>query len=258
MFDFLKKIFSLEGRAEPRAPARGVPAPSAPFDDEEDEADIASLGPPPASLRAEGPLPAEERDETLTLLRHLVWAGFDGRRTILEATLEAMDDAGDSPAGARNWIEAQLDAMIEAKRGEEALWPAVVEWDRLDAAFESLADQGVVALHAPAYTQDEAREAALARWAERGGAEAGSPGVAFYSLQDVEDALDRGALTISFSAAGDPRARGAEASPAEAALEKSLRRALTAGDFALGETRRADGHGQITLAPMEWRKRSPR
>jgi hypothetical protein len=256
MFELLKKIFSREGQATPKVGSKPPPAPSVPFDDEED-ADAAPPANPslPQELSAQGPLGEQEAAFMRATLRNLVWSGFDDRDAMREAAFDALDGEGEDAPAARLWVETQLDAEIAAKRLAEASWPATVEWDRLDAAFEALGDQGVVALHAAGYTMQEGRTDAWAEWNERGGAAAGLKGVVFYTLQDVETALEARELWIAYAAPSAPGDRPATADADDLALAARAATALRAAGFAVEEPQRADM--RLKIAPIEWRKRSP-
>lgn len=202
-------------------------------------------GPPlPASIRAEGPLEKQERDFVLRTLRMMVWAGFDSRQDILAAALGGLAEGPDTPYEARLWIASQLDQMIAEKKSAESAWPALVEYDRLEAALDSLADQGVVAAPAAGYSLEEARAEAWSDYGDAKGAARGKPGVVFYALADVESALDGGPFRVST----ETPVRGDEADLAARAA-----RALTAAGFAVI----AESGGRLRLRDFVWRKRSP-
>lgn len=250
MFEFLRKIFSREGQATPKAPPKPAPAPSVPFDDDkEDDFPSRDAGPLPQELRAEGPLSEEERSFVLATLRSLVWSGFDGPDAMREAALESLDDWPDTPSPRRIWVEAQLEAMIAGKKREEEGWPILTDCDRLEAAFDALEDQGLIAIHAAGFSLEEARLDAMQEFSGRGGAGAGLKGVVFYTLQDVATALETHALPVHVSACRPGEAQ------ADAAVAALVRRALEGAGLSLAAP--GDDPAVVTLAPIEWRKRSP-
>lgn len=247
MFEFLKKIFSREGgvdpaRVRPREKAR--PAPGAAMGDDEDRDPIVATPMLPASIRAEGPLSRQDRDFVQKTLRLMVWAGFDTRKDILAAALGGLTEGEDAPYESKLWITAQLDQMIAEKKSAESSWPALVEYDRLEAAFEALGDQGVVAAAAAGYSREEARAEAWADYGEAKGAARGKPGVAFYALADVESAIDGGPFRVST----ESTTRGDEGDLAARAA-----RALMAAGFSVV----TESGGRLRLRDFAWRKRSP-
>lgn len=248
MFEFLKKIFSREGQADPTRPR---PRPAAPTPaasvggDEDDDAPLRRPSPSlPSSIRAEGPLERQDRDFVMKTLRMMVWAGFDTRKDILAAALGGLTEGEDAPHEAKLWIAAQLDQMIAEKKSAETAWPALVEYDRLEAAFDALNDQGVVAAPAAGYSLDEARAEAWADYADAKGPARAKPGVAFYALADVESALDGGPFRVSTQVA----VRGDEED-----LAARVARALSAAGFSVV----SEGGGRLRLRDFVWRKRSP-
>ena len=250
MFEFLRKIFSREGQADPTRPRPRPAAPAAPGvgGGVREYGRRVDQGPPlPASIRAEGPLEKQERDFVLKTLRMMVWAGFDTRKDILAAALAGLSEGEEAPYDSKLWITSQLDQMIAEKKSAETAWPALVEYDRLEAAFEALADQGVVTASAAGYSRAEARAEV---WADYGEARSArkpgarpAPGVAFYALSEVESAIDGGPFAVSVETA----VRGDEAD-----LAARVARALAAAGFSVV----AEG-GRLRLRDFVWRKRSP-
>lgn len=246
MFEFLKKLFSREGQAKPTAPratGAGKSGAGAGFDNDE-EGVAAPRGPLPPSIRAEGPLEADDRDFVMKTLRTMTWAGFDTRADILAAALGGLSEEAGDTYESRLWIEAQLDQMVAEKTAAQAGWPPTVEFDRLEAAFEALGDQGVVALGAAGYSREETRAEAWTAFADAPGPASKKLGIAFYALADVESALEGGPFRVSF----EPATRGDEAD-----LARRVGGALAAAGFGgVVETT-----ARIRLADFVWRKRSP-
>lgn len=248
MFEFLRKLFSREGQADPTRPrpAREKPASGAGVGGEgRVEGGRVDQGPPlPASIRAEGPLEASERAFVMKTLHHLVWAGFDTRADILEAALGGLAEGLRAPYEARLWIEAQLDQMIAEKKSAESAWPPIVEYDRLEAAFEALGDQGVFTAAAAGYSREEAQAEAWAAYGADPTAARRKQGVAFYSLAEVESALDGGPFRVTCETA----TRGDEPD-----LMKRVAGALGAAGF----SSISESGGRLRLRDFVWRKRSP-
>lgn len=246
MFEFLKKIFSREGQADPTRPRPRAAAPpaAAGIGDDNDDRLPRAAPPLPSSIRAEGPLESQDRDFVMKTLRMMVWAGFDTRKDILAAALGGLTEGEDAPYEAKLWIVAQLDQMMAEKQSAETAWPALVEYDRLEAAFEALDDQGVIAAPAAGYSRDEARAEAWADYGEAKGAARAKPGVAYYALADVESAIDGGPFRVSTEAT----VRGDEDD-----LAARVARALNAAGFSVV----SESGGRLRLRDFVWRKRSP-
>ncbi|QLP98458.1 MAG: hypothetical protein HZY79_15265 [Rhodoblastus sp.] len=175
----------------------------------------------PSSIRAEGPLERQDRDFVMKTLRMMVWAGFDTRKDILAAALGGLTEGEDAPHEAKLWIAAQLDQMIAEKKSAETAWPALVEYDRLEAAFDALNDQGVVAAPAAGYSLDEARAEAWADYADAKVRRAPSP-ASLSTLSPTSSALDGGPFRVSTQVA----VRGDEED-----LAARVARALSAAGF---------------------------
>ena len=132
----------------------------------------------------------------------LVQSGFFNEADLADYLADLVDDP--QAAGLIAGIEAHARTAFAAKRAAEADWPAVTDWDRLDAAFSALAASGILALHNAGYTTSDAHGDA---WDIIGGdPEAGWRGFAFYHAQDVERAIEGAALFVGFDAVAQGRA----------------------------------------------------
>lgn len=132
--------------------------------------------------------------DALTEIQSLVRGGFEDRERIVEILTEEMYAPGELDANA---VEQAVDAAMHAHEQAKKTWPATTDCDRLDAAFEALAQRGVIALHNAGYTQSDGysdvREAH---------ADAPDPGrivgYCFYHGQDLARAVDGGGLFLAF------------------------------------------------------------
>jgi hypothetical protein len=150
-----------------------------------------------------------------------VRAGFTPVEEIAESAVEAVvEDEADSV-----WLRAAADRHLAEALQEHAeaqgAWPKVTDCDRLDAAFDALESEGVLARQNFACCQscghgemwDEVKSAADAGRQVRG--------YVFFHQQDTDRAVDGGGLYLAYGAteAGDE---------AEAAVGEVIARCLRA------------------------------
>ncbi|WP_431263169.1 DUF6891 domain-containing protein [Roseateles chitinivorans] len=141
-----------------------------------------------------------------------VRGGFADRPDIIADTLERMqgdeliEDGQEEAAEAA--IEAAVDAALHARSLDQASWPAVTDCDRLDAVFDALTAEGVIALQNAGYTQSDG-------WGDivEARAEADDPGAfhgyCFFHGQDLERAVHGQGLFLAFgSIDGDDDTEG--------------------------------------------------
>lgn len=145
------------------------------------------------------PVPADTGGDldpdALRSMRGLVRAGVESRARILEILVDEMAAV---PEGDRARAAAELDRAIAAKAAEEASWPAVLDTDRLDRAFEALGRKGVLCLHDAGYDQSDGFGDAEELREEKGGDASGFDAYCFYHRQDVEGALEGRGLYLAF------------------------------------------------------------
>jgi hypothetical protein len=178
-------------------------------------------------------------------IRSHIWSGFYTPADIQHIIDDLLEEGAD---------EALLRSMVmpefEMKGKAEEEWPEVTDCDRLDAAFESLEEQGILALHNAGYTMTDGHEDAAAILAEQA-EETGRQdfiGYCFYHGQDVERALTGGGLLIAFDHIdGDVPEKAAIGAAVQAALESEGLACEWNGD---AETR-------INLPAFDWQRRGP-
>jgi hypothetical protein len=237
MFEFLKRLFSREGAATPRAPERRIERPAP------------KPAPGKIELATSGPqaLTEEDRADISDIVGKLAQGGFDTREEILDAARYYVSDPSTLTTADREWIGATVERAINQKRREEASWPATTEWDRLDGAFEALADQGIVALHNAGYTMADGREEVAE--AARDWRRAVRPvGYVFYHGQDVERAIVGDRLMLAYGAFAGA---GATTTQIGERVVTTLRRA----GFKVEAPK--DDDERIAVLGLDWRKRSP-
>ncbi len=137
------------------------------------------------------------------VIRPGVRAGFRAHADILESAIDCGEDEGAPRAFVLRQAHAILAAEISAVRAEQASWPARTDFDRLEAAFETLEASGIVCRHdfsccgtcASVEIWDEME-------AER---EAGRVirGAAHYNEQTTEGAVDGDGLWFSYASVAE-------------------------------------------------------
>jgi hypothetical protein len=115
---------------------------------------------------------------------------LDESALLADVTQTAAEDVG--PESARRLAREAIAAAEAAYETEQAGWPAVTDYDRLQDAFEELERRGIVVLQA---VEDHW---AAARLLEQR-ADAGAPvrGVAWFTAPDVWHAVDHGMLELN-------------------------------------------------------------
>lgn len=157
---------------------------------------IASMQPPPAFE----PTPVEEVQTWIhSQIERNVANGFLTREEILQSARDCfMDEMPEEEIEA--FAGSVIDSVIEQHRVEQAGWPETTDCDRLDAAFRSLEEKGVIARQnfsccgsCGSYEiWDEVAEAERCGVAARG--------YAFFHQQDTEGAVEGSRLYLNFGA----------------------------------------------------------
>jgi hypothetical protein len=77
-----------------------------------------------------------------------------------------------------------IQSEFESKRKEEATWPKITDFDRLDRAFTILEAQGLLALHRAGFTLSDGWEDVEDAYNEAGCKNSDYTGYCFYTEQD--------------------------------------------------------------------------
>lgn len=136
-----------------------------------------------------------------------VTAGFDERDEIIEQYTEQAEDEYDQDL--EELVTRLTDAAIAAHHRRQARWKGETDCDRLDAAFEELERQGIVARQNFTCCStcghyeigDEIRDAKK----QRKKRSAPVSGYAFYHMQDTESAVEGGGIYIKYDTLKDDR-----------------------------------------------------
>jgi hypothetical protein len=137
--------------------------------------------------------PANKLGADVPLVGILVSGSVLSRQEIVDTVLR------DHPSYDADVIEQAVDAAAIDKLERETLWPETTDCDRLDAAFEELNANGLIALHSPAATSELCEMAAISQWRRKGGAMTRRIGCVFYHSDDVRWAMTDGELHLGYT-----------------------------------------------------------
>lgn len=137
--------------------------------------------------------PIDELNERLALFLR---TGFYTPQYALQIALEVAEEFEGSEDDAKELLDKQLELI----RQEQVSWPSVTDCDRLDAAFDQLEQQGIVARHnftccgtcGSTEIWDEMKDAKYANQALKG--------YVFYHAQDTERAVEGGGVYFNYGA----------------------------------------------------------
>ena len=123
-----------------------------------------------------------------------VRGGFAQRDDIIEILTEEMVDDVDLDAAE---VESAVDAAFAAHERSKASWPPQTDCDRLDAVFDALEAQGLIALQCAGYTQSDGFDDVCEVYdsqTDKGGV----IGYCFYHGQDLDRAVHGQGLYLAF------------------------------------------------------------
>lgn len=133
-----------------------------------------------------------ETDEyILSVIKNAVWSGFYGPDEVQRMIDDVLEDDADE-----EMLRAAVAPEFDHKAAEELTWPVVTDCDRLDRAFDSLNENGIIALHNTGYEMSDGHCEVGEVLHERG--RSSVRGFCFYHGQDVEDAVRGGPLYVAF------------------------------------------------------------
>lgn len=133
----------------------------------------------------------EEYDESIEDdIRIRVWSGFYTLADVL-SVIEDSETEGD-----RGRLADFARSEFRAKREAEATWPEITDCDRLDEAFDSLNEKGIIALHNAGLTMSDGISDVSEELANCDPET--TIGYCFYHEQDVGRAIDGHGLSVAF------------------------------------------------------------
>jgi len=175
----------------------------------------------------------------LDAIKSHVWSGFYTPEDVQQVIDDLLEEGADEPM-----LRAAVLPEFEKKALAEQAWPAENDCDKLDAAFESLEEQGILALHNAGYTMSDGHEDAAAIIQESGPEQ--FIGYCFYHGQDVERALTGGGLLIAFD-----HVHGEV--PEKVSIGRAVQAALAAQGLATEWN--GDPETRINLPDFDWKRR---
>lgn len=177
----------------------------------------------------------------LEAIKTHVWSGFYSPGEVQRIIDELLEDGADE-----SMLRASVLPEFERKAVAEQTWPPVTDCDRLDAAFESLEDSNILALHNAGYAMADGHEDAAAILEESGSHK--YIGYCFYHGQDVERAISGGGLLIAFDHVyGEV--------PEKTGIGYSVQAALEAQG--LTTEWNGDAEIRINVPNFDWKRRGP-
>jgi hypothetical protein len=135
--------------------------------------------------------------ETLDEIRTLVRCGFYDKEDLLAIFCDERYEPGEL---APDDVDAALDREFEQLEAEKTTWPAETDCDRLDRAFDAIAQRGIIALQNAGYTQSDGYEEVQQAYGDVED-EDRIIGYCFYHGQDLERAVRNGGLYVAFGPA---------------------------------------------------------
>jgi hypothetical protein len=180
-------------------------------------------------------------------LRFLVWSGLHSQKESRQTVLEECFRGEEITEADATWLGEEVARIWSAKLEEEKSWPAVTDWDRLAAAFSSLWEGGIMALHQAGFEPSDGPPIVAQEYHSRGAEKSGLIGYCFYDWQSIERAIDGQGVWLSYGDIDGDLQKGVEIG----------RRVVAALEAAGLRTTWSGAINHRIRAHMRWRKRSP-
>jgi hypothetical protein len=145
-------------------------------------------------------------------------------------------------------LRAMIAQAVVQKLAEEATWPRETDCDRLDAVFDTLEDQGVIALQNAGYTQSDGLSDVAEVYREACSEESGFDGYCFYHGQDLERVVESGALYLAFGDVEGDDVKGTE-------IGHRIKRAFEAAGFVVEWNESIKT--RLLVSNIRWQRRCP-
>jgi hypothetical protein len=171
-----------------------------------------------------------------------VWSGFYNPDRVQEMIDDILEDDANE-----DLVRAAVNLEFKAKEAAEATWPSQTDCDRLDAAFEALSANGIIALQNAGFTMSDGRDDVGDVLSTRVRSEI--KGYCFYHGQDVERAVHGDGLWLAF---GDR-----DADPHQKTeIGKRIRSILESYGFEVEWN--GDPETRLCIPRLDWKRRSAR
>lgn len=180
--------------------------------------------------------------EILTAIRYAVLGGFYNQEEILENIQDIYyDEELDE-----SWIRMEIDRSFSERLAEQQSWPAITDFDRLEAAFDKLNDLGIIAMHNAGYTRQDGESDAYDMHHTLAGDNIPTKGYCFYHGQDLERVIESGKLYLAFGYFQGDDHTGME-------IGRSIVQALEEASFQVSWNQQLDT--RIEVNGINWQKR---
>jgi len=183
-----------------------------------------------------------ETDEyILNAIKTWVWSGFYSPSQVDDMIGDILEE--DANEGL---VRAAVLPEFAKKAAAEATWPSTTDCDRLDAAFQALKSQGIIALQNAGYTMSDGISDVAEALHERG--RDGVRGYCFYHGQDLERAVNGGGLMLAFGDLDDNK----EQKKQIGSLVKEV-----VESFGVAAEWNSDPETRLSLPRIDWKRRGP-
>lgn len=182
----------------------------------------------------------ETREEISALVR----SGFYEKQRLMEIFCEEMYAPGELR---KDEVSAEIDAALNQLAKEMPNWPSVTDCERLDAVFQALNAQGIIALQNAGNTQSDGYDDCYEIY-ESSPNKNSIKGYCYYHGQDLERAVRGKGLLLSFGPMNpdEEEKKGPEVGQAiQKELEKAGFKVAWKGTFA----------DRISIPNLVWQKR---
>lgn len=128
-------------------------------------------------------------------------SGFESLEDIIDSTMEAVEDEGWECEISEEWIRERVTREYNKNLEASKTWQHPTDTEKLHAAFDTLARQGIIALHNTGYTTSDAVYDAKDVWNDAEDEGSKPIGYCYYHGQDLERVIETDELMIGFSGA---------------------------------------------------------
>lgn len=182
----------------------------------------------------------ETEEYILENIRCWVWSGFYDSDEVNEMIGDILEEDADE-----EMLRTAVPEEFAKKAEAETTWPAETDCDRLDAAFELLNAEGIIALQNAGYTMSDGISDVSEVLYERG--EEGIVGYCFFHGQDFARVLNGEGLNLAF---GDRYDNAGD----KAVIGRRVQEVLETNGFVVDWN--GDPETRFHLPQFDWKRRS--